>query len=224
MEKQGGVFFGVPPFMIWIVIAGIIGLAVYGLYRRAKRRVEHFARSAFGVSSLEKGLKAQAERLQETPKSVMAMTKVYLPQIIRDFPDFDWAQFQTEAENRIRGYLEKSGRYDIRIHQTEIAGYVKQDGICTVKIQSSAGYVKDAPERQDGKEKVQSRFYAELAYIQDAKKVKSGAAGISLTCPQCGAPVTKLGGKFCEYCGSGIVPVNIRVWTFQKVYEEEQEE
>ena len=39
------------------------------------------------------------------------------------------------------------------------------------------------------------------------------------TCPNCGAPVTNLGAKFCEYCGAGIVELNVHAWSFENIEE-----
>ena len=112
---------------------------------------------------------------------------------------------------------------DIQIHQTEIADYRKQNGKCVITIQSAVGY--QFYKMQDGKvidgdkkRKTQTKYNIELVYIQDAESVKIANA-VATTCPQCGAPVKSLGAKFCEYCGNGIVPINIRVWSLHKFYE-----
>ena len=39
-------------------------------------------------------------------------------------------------------------------------------------------------------------------------------------CYNCGAPVRNLGMKFCEYCGTGVIEVNTRVWKFNSITEE----
>ena len=44
-------------------------------------------------------------------------------------------------------------------------------------------------------------------------------ASDDLTCPNCGAPVTRLGSKFCEYCGSGLREISVRVWSINKITE-----
>ena len=31
--------------------------------------------------------------------------------------------------------------------------------------------------------------------------------------------VTLLGAMYCEYCGSAVTPINLKVWTFHKYYE-----
>jgi len=112
---------------------------------------------------------------------------------------------------------------DIEIHQTEIANYQKQNGKCVITIQSAVGYMYY--KMQDGeviagdkKRKTQTKYNMELVYIQDVEDAKLDNA-VGTTCPQCGAPVKVLGAKYCEYCGSGIVPLNIRVWSLHKFYE-----
>lgn len=112
---------------------------------------------------------------------------------------------------------------DIEIHQTEIANYQKQNGKCVITIQSAVGYMYY--KMQDGeviagdkKRKTQTKYNIELIYIQNAEAAKTDNA-VGTTCPQCGAPVKILGAKFCEYCGSGVVPLNIRVWSLHKFYE-----
>ena len=112
---------------------------------------------------------------------------------------------------------------DIEIHQTEIADYRKANGKCVITIQSAVGYMNY--KMQDGnliagdkKRKTQTKYNIELVYIQDVESTKLDNA-VGTTCPQCGAPVKVLGAKYCEYCGSGIVPLNIRVWSLHKFYE-----
>lgn len=43
--------------------------------------------------------------------------------------------------------------------------------------------------------------------------------GLGLNCPNCGAPISTLGHKHCEYCGSPVIEYNINVWTFSNVEE-----
>ena len=65
--------------------------------------------------------------------------------------------------------------------------------------------------------KEQTRYNMELVYIQDLSKVADPATAVGVTCPNCGAPVTRLGSRFCEYCGTGIIPVDVRVWKLHRV-------
>lgn len=112
---------------------------------------------------------------------------------------------------------------DIEIHQTEIADYRRKNGKCIITIQSAVGYLHY--KMQDGNviagdknRKTQTKYNVELVYIQDAETATLGNA-VGTVCPQCGAPVKILGSKYCEYCGSGIIPLNIKVWSLHKFYE-----
>ena len=60
----------------------------------------------------------------------------------------------------------------------------------------------------------------ELVYIQDLSKVGDYATALGATCPNCGAPITRLGSKFCEYCGTGVIPIDIRVWKLHRIEKE----
>ncbi len=134
--------------------------------------------------------------------------------------------FENEIENRIRENQTEHIRevyQAVRIHQTEIAKYEKKQGRCIITLQSAVEHVHY--KEQDGKiiegEKAfpqQTKYNTELMYIQDAGLANLDKS-VGVTCPNCGAPVTKLGVKFCEYCGSSVVPVNTQVWKFHHFYE-----
>lgn len=115
---------------------------------------------------------------------------------------------------------------EIRVHQTEISNYVKRDGRCVISIQSAVEYFyyKTASGKLisgDKEYKKQTRYNMELVYIQDIDMLDNAGIGsaVGTTCPNCGAPVKNLGAKKCEYCGSYIEPVNIKVWKLQSFHE-----
>ena len=37
------------------------------------------------------------------------------------------------------------------------------------------------------------------------------------TCSNCGAPITSIGEKYCNYCGSGIKEIVKRVWILNNI-------
>ncbi len=239
----------------WLLAAAVL-LAAAGLIVWAvcavRRRVRAFSRTAFGTVSLAKGWAAQQERLSLEPKSVSGMTKLYLPQIAEDFPQFQYEQFRQQAENTLRAALlalsaqEMSGLKgrsaalrkqvelriadtkgrgerevfeEITIHRTEISRYRKEAGRCVITLQSAVGYrhyvLKDGMVKAGSKERLeQTKYNLDFLYIQDAEQVR-GAGGdkaVGLTCPNCGAPVTALGLKRCEYCGLEVKEVNLYAW------------
>ncbi len=74
-------------------------------YLIIRRRIKRFSRCAFGTSSLAEGVERQAKLLAETPKSVSGMTRIFVPQIQRDFPEFDLEKFKNRAENTLTAML-----------------------------------------------------------------------------------------------------------------------
>lgn len=198
----------------------------------------------------------QADILAETPKSVSGMTRIFEPQIRRDFPDFNLVQFKNKVENmlvmslqaiteekvdslvevseelrtqvanRIANHHTENIREiysQIKVHRTEIANYEKKQGTCVITFQSAVEHYhyqeKDGVVIFGEKErKEQTKYNTELVYIQDEKLAGSGTAQ-GTTCPNCGAPITKLGAMYCEYCGLAVTPINLKVWTLHHFYE-----
>ena len=193
---------------------------------------------------------------EEQPKSLGGMTSIYLPQILRDFPEFNWREFCARAENMllsafaaiqnqnagllreasgtVREQVENKIQSDrengiteiyerARIHRTEIARYEKKNGTCMITLQSAVEYLHYSNKggkviKGDEKRLTQTRYNTELMYIQDAGKFgEADACGVN--CPNCGAPVTSLGAKHCEYCGAALTPVNVNVWSLERFYE-----
>lgn len=92
-----------------VIIILILVLAVFGcvclFIRKAKRAVESFSRDAFGTSDIMQGLKQVEQEYSLTPKSVSAMTGLYLPKIKKDFPEFHYDEMKVRAENVLTSYL-----------------------------------------------------------------------------------------------------------------------
>lgn len=117
---------------------------------------------------------------------------------------------------------------DIELYQTEISGYTKSGGLCTVRLQTSLsflGYMKNnsnAVVSGNDKMKTQTVLETDYTYVQDASKATGGDSFkkvFSMNCPNCGAPITNLGAKYCEYCRSAIKEINIYSWQFTSVKE-----
>ena len=83
----------------FIIIAGLI------IYFRIKQKAKDFSQLAFGTPSLSKGIADMNREYQSTPKSVSAMTSLYLPRITKDFPDFSYQEMKVRAENLLTTYL-----------------------------------------------------------------------------------------------------------------------
>ena len=67
-----------------LVIAFVICIscgAGYVAYRIVREKLRRFSRAAFGTDSIAEGFEQQAKELAVTPKSVSAMTRIFLPQM-----------------------------------------------------------------------------------------------------------------------------------------------
>lgn len=259
-----------------LLIGGLLLIGGVYAWFYIRRQIRMISRAMFGTSSLVKGLERQADILAETPKSVSGMTKLCLPQIEADFPEFHWLQWKQICENLLKAYLQalsiqklwpletsykinnkgyhvaseelkkqvslyiedqkrrgiQENYKQVRIHQTEISRYQKEAGLCIIKLQSAVEYFYEEIQTDEDKtsqqrkmehekiRKIQTRYNMELVYIQDISKVKDLATCLGTTCPNCGAPITKLGNKFCEYCKTAITPIDVRVWKLHRVEKE----
>ena len=99
MEISNIVMIGSIILLVGAVIA--IFIAVFGIARKTR----DVSRSLFGTDSLIEGVNKQKEMMSETPRSLHAMTSVYLPQILRDFPQFDYELYKNKAKSLLRSYF-----------------------------------------------------------------------------------------------------------------------
>ncbi len=114
----------------------------------------------------------------------------------------------------------------IRIHVTEINQYRKTAGKCIVTFQTALQcyhYVTNQNNQVVSGSKdmmYQTKYNVDLVYIQDRNLVNNSyETALGVNCPNCGAPISSLTAKFCEYCGSGIVEFNVKAWSFCNVEE-----
>ncbi len=79
--------------------------AVWIAVRIIKRKVRTFSRLVWGTDSLSGGVEKMRADYAITPKSVSAMTSLYLPKINADFPEFKYDEMKKRAENVLLYYL-----------------------------------------------------------------------------------------------------------------------
>lgn len=244
--------------IILVLVIIIIGLVYWGI-RRLQRKLRSLSRSIWGTSSVRQGIDKMQQEYAGTPKSVSAMTGLYLPKITKDFPDFNYDEMKERAENVLCSYLlainsmnagmltdgneelhnqlenrisilRNSGQREhfenIKIHRTEISQYKKSQGRCSITFQSSIQYYHYVTDHSGSLKRgqrnmyEQSRYDVDLIYIQNRDIVeKETDHALGLNCPNCGAPISSLGAKSCEYCGTPVIELNIHAWTFSDVRE-----
>lgn len=139
----------------------------------------------------------------------------------------------TELKQQLSDYIQMLSVKDmhehfdqIRIHRTEISQYRKTEGRCIITFQSSLEcyhYITDASQRiVDGSKeyKYQTKYNTDLIYIQDRNLVENELdLALGVTCPNCGAPLSSLGAKVCDYCGTPVIEINIHAWSFSNIEE-----
>lgn len=117
----------------------------------------------------------------------------------------------------------------IKIHRTEISQYRKTEGRCIITFQSALEcyhYITSNSDSsaavQDGSQtyKYQTKYNIDLIYIQDRNLVENELDhALGVNCPNCGAPLSSLGAKVCEYCGTPVIEINIHAWSFSNIDE-----
>lgn len=141
-----------------------------------------------------------------------------------------------ELKNQLENHIQMLSAQDlqehfdqVRIHRTEISQYRKGDGRCIITFQSSlecCHYITNTADPseavQDGSQtyKYQTRYNIDLIYIQDRNLIKNEwDSALGLNCPNCGAPLSSLDAKVCEYCGTPVIEINIHAWSFSNIDE-----
>ena len=221
--------------MIVVAMLLIVVIAVVKIRRRMRR----FLNSAEVCLIRELVRSAQNGELQqeEQPKSLGGMTSIYLPQILRDFPEFNWEELRTEVERSVKELLETKNVRSagvVRIHKTVISRYQKYNGTASILCETAAEYwtkaenqensqttarnVRQSAKGQHGQNDAAQQTRKKQTVCDVYNSSLSGTAA-SLVCPNCGAPVEELGVKKCRYCGSVLEVSGARSWKVQNVRE-----
>lgn len=192
------VFFGVF-FAVLIVFAGVF---LYVRYRLRK-----FSNRVFGTRHLGQVFQDIETEQQERPKSLNGMDMLYLPQIQKDFPDFNPTTTDRYAKQALKEYIgEKEG---FRVHNVVISGYEKTNVENTIIMQAAAEW------KEQGK-KVQKRYILHYSYLIC---VDTGDGVIAANCPNCGGAIEKLSWETCPYCDCRLVNVLKNSWEFTQIKE-----
>lgn len=95
--------------MIGIIIVLVLLLALAGViylaYRKISRTVKSYSRMIFGTDDVREGVQKMEMEYATTPKSVSSATGLYLPGIMKDFPEFHLEEMKSRAENVLTSYL-----------------------------------------------------------------------------------------------------------------------
>lgn len=191
--------------IVTIVIISVAVLAVIipvVTIRNAIRRSDAYRLLHTAVSQLSDG---GFEQLDDRPRSLNGCESIYLPQIQRDFPDFNPTAVYTEAKRELERRF--GGRESFRVHNVVISGYKRSLYEKTVVLQAALQY------RENGAV-AQKRYVLLYAYL-----VEKNGTVLTSNCPNCGAPISDSTARVCEYCGSLLVNPLGGEWKFTDVSE-----
>ena len=77
--------------VLLLVLAGII----YYAYCNIRKKLRDTSRMLFGTDSMIEGMKQREKEVEMTPKSVSSATNLYMPSIMRDFPEFHYDEMKS---------------------------------------------------------------------------------------------------------------------------------
>ncbi|MBP5678613.1 MAG: zinc ribbon domain-containing protein [Bacilli bacterium] len=223
-------------FFIGVIVFIVFCFVVYFYFRRRIRRI--LDKAGFVGMSLKDIIEQARLEDQENPKSLSSMDSVYLDTIKKDFPGIHINELKREAEkmildcfqgvedkdsskfkgkiksfvdSMIHDYDGKKVSFDqMKIHNTVVSSYRKEEGIATIYFATSFEYYLNV----DGKSvKKQDRAKTEFIYVYDMNEVDADLKVLGIHCPNCGSPITSLGQKNCSYCGQLILEFIGRVFT-----------
>ena len=189
--------------MGWSFWGGFLAVAliltVAGMLLR--NRIRAFSRRIFGRPDLLGALEALEDPAQAAPLSLNGMDRLLLPQILRDFPDFDLHQAKEAAKAYLRENL--AGKEELRIHNVVLSQYFPALVEKTMVFQAAVSF-------REGGATVQKRYDLSYAY-----RLPGGAGA---NCPNCGG-VLAPGQLQCAYCGTWVANPMGAVWSFTRMEE-----
>lgn len=100
---------------IIIVVIVVICVAVCFIVQK----LNSLAGIVYGINGLLEGMKTQESVYANTPKNVSSGTSIFLPQIMRDFPEFHLEEMKRKAEEIICAYLQSIHEQNERILDRE---------------------------------------------------------------------------------------------------------
>lgn len=111
--------------IVILVLLIILVVCIYLGIRYLKEKITGFSRMLFGTGNISEGIRRQEQTYASTPKSVSGATSVYLPQIMRDFPEFHLQEMKRRAEGVIRSYLQSIHEQKENILEDDVTSELK---------------------------------------------------------------------------------------------------
>ena len=192
---------------IMLILAAVlvVGIILYYLFRLLLHRAVAGFRQAGNhlINSFFHGLANLDTKDQERPKSLPNIESMILPQVLRDFPDFDLSM----AKNQVKDTLEKQyiRQPGFRIHNIALVEYRTRSMKHSLVFQASVCW------REQRLLQKKLEVCMEFQVVHDRKNP-------AITCPNCGATLG-FQDLECKYCGTRINDARDQEWAFASVKE-----
>lgn len=182
---------------------------MFTIYKKAKIAIQRTRRAINSdplISLLRTADLTDLQNLsvEEGPRSLNGFDALLLPQITKDFPDFDKTMAESYVRNGLKEYLK--GKKNLCIHNIVIAKYERAATQKTIVYQVAASY-------DEGGKKHQKRYDIQYVYM-----IQAQGQNVAANCPNCGGAIG-FGDRECPYCGSGVSCVMGNVWAIGRIDE-----
>ena len=191
----------------WAILGGFLAVAAVltAIILIIRHKIRAASREVFGSPDMISNLSKLEKETQDRPRSLSGCDSILLPDIIKDFPDFD----STLAKSSLRDNLKEhivSEKPPV-IHNVVIYRYLRSQSQRTIVFQAAAACWRNG-------EKQQKRFKVHYSNI-----VTGDGTAVAANCPNCGAALG-YGQTVCSYCNSRVVNVLGNTWKFTRLTED----
>lgn len=215
----------------YIALIAIAGLAVLYVVGYAVRWIARLGSRAEGLIDQ---IKAADEAARTTPRSLTSVESFMLPQVLKDFPEYNSAVIAERVKRDARLYYESAAAGEvlfdkgvstllkenmkfpknvaggIEIHKVALTAYDKQARDRLITYQAAVKY--DGTDNDVYQVRLKLKYIA--AYTNDFQNNI-----IVIKCPNCGAPVPAVGDKVCRYCGAALLVSAGQGWVLVDIGE-----
>lgn len=190
----------------WAFLGGFLAvtIGITAIVIFVRNKIRGFSSRVFGRPDILGALEEVDTSHLDTPRSLNGCDTLLLPQILKDFPDFDAPLAKTYVRNLLQ---ERFGRKSgFTIHNVVIAKYLRSRAQKTIVFQAATCH-------QENGQPVQMRYDLHYTHL-----LSSGAESIAANCPNCGGALG-YGVTVCPYCDSRVANVLGNTWKFTEVKE-----
>ena len=190
----------------WVFLGSFLAvvLVIAGGAMYIRKRFRSFSRRVFGRTNILNALKEIDTSHLDTPRSLNGCDGLLLPQILKDFPDFDVTLAKTYARDELRKRF--GHQRGFKIHNVVISQYLRSSAQRTIVFQAATCH-------REGGRTIQKRYDLYYTHL-----LSSDSDSVAANCPNCGGALG-YGVTACPYCGSRVANVLGNVWKFTEVME-----